>query len=305
MLKDRVVISCKSRNLERLRKPVSFSIPEHKIWLLFSQYYCLLVMGRHSIRKDREGMLLYHSGMEMRERGRATARGARSTRGFSPARLPPVRSDWRSRLFSRFGTVVDVYIPAGTKNRNRFFKYAFIRYRHEKEMWEAINKGNRRRVEGLLLVVKKVAFGWDTRGRQASSSRLRRHAESPGHRRSTPFKDSRSYKEVVCDGASGEVRLNLLIGQGKSAVNDSEEGADACRRHYEGNQMNAVEGAPPPPLVIDILHQGAGVLRLSHCVVVTASKQVQVVLIRKGLLALGIECKVCQMGGALAILKFG
>ncbi|XVF87533.1 hypothetical protein PTKIN_Ptkin18bG0127900 [Pterospermum kingtungense] len=113
-------------------------------------------------------------------------------------------------LFELFKRVVDVFIPRGMRNPISSTTFAFIRYRMEIEMFNVIRIWNNRRIDGWVVSVKKVDYGWKERKMVSSvneSYDMKKVKEN--HRWKETLRDDRSYKQVVVD------REESLVCKGK------------------------------------------------------------------------------------------
>ncbi|XVE52570.1 hypothetical protein DITRI_Ditri02bG0132100 [Diplodiscus trichospermus] len=110
--------------------------------------------------------------------------------------------------FSAYGRVVDVFILfQGTRPTT----YASVRYKHESEMKNAIVFGRNRRIDGLVINVKKTDYGWkDRRKIFHIKTGSRRTADRSINLHLYEKKDSRLYKDVEWDKFF-EVNYNVEI----------------------------------------------------------------------------------------------
>ncbi|XVF21618.1 hypothetical protein REPUB_Repub12eG0105900 [Reevesia pubescens] len=140
------------------------------------------------------------------------------------------RLEWRSRLhsvfvdnircrvsrnalweaFNQYGRVVDVYLsPSVKQGKARSFTFAFVRYKHEHEALKAIMEGDRRKIDGCFIFVKK-----------------------------TNVRDGRSYKDVLVgfapqkgDERSGDFDIEMEVCPGK--VNEVYDDSAAKAVNFE------------------------------------------------------------------------
>ncbi|XVE85981.1 hypothetical protein DITRI_Ditri17bG0135600 [Diplodiscus trichospermus] len=91
----------------------------------------------------------------------------------------PIPDDWKAQLFTIFvdklskrvsrralweafndyGRVMDIFIPVTANGGRKFTTFAFVRYKTEAKMWNAIKARNNRRIDGLNTIVKRAIFG--------------------------------------------------------------------------------------------------------------------------------------------------
>ncbi|XVE93639.1 hypothetical protein REPUB_Repub01dG0211300 [Reevesia pubescens] len=111
--------------------------------------------------------------------------------------------------FNNYGKVLDVYIP--TTNRvkvNRASSFAFVRYESESEMQRVIDRGNCRRIDGRLILVKKALTNWKDMNQKRKLSKTSKDKVVPPKPKTNVLRDNRSYKEVLL-GENKHVKKDL------------------------------------------------------------------------------------------------
>ena len=105
------------------------------------------------------------------------------------------RTLWEA--FLSYGKVMDVFIHRTNNQSVKASTFAFVRYKKEAEMLEAIDQGNGRRVDGWLIRVKKASYGWGDRKRVVQDWQKKHQKSSGACIGSVAFRDNRSYREVL------------------------------------------------------------------------------------------------------------
>ncbi|XVF57147.1 hypothetical protein PTKIN_Ptkin06aG0180600 [Pterospermum kingtungense] len=95
--------------------------------------------------------------------------------------------------FEAYGRVADMFISFHSK---RPFCFAFVRYRSVDECIRVVRGGNRRRIDGQVIMVKEASFGWKER---CSDKELKSHREGTSSRRTSQWRvrDNRTFKEAL------------------------------------------------------------------------------------------------------------
>ncbi|XVF78438.1 hypothetical protein PTKIN_Ptkin14bG0133100 [Pterospermum kingtungense] len=123
-----------------------------------------------------------------------------------------------------YGKVMDVFISY--KYANRKTTFAFVRYKLESEMREAISKGNNRLIDGWKIGVWKAKFGW--RDRRLNNGLLSKSTGKlpPNHVEFSKGRDHRSYKDVLVCPSKGVKEVGSSSGSKKEAATNVD--AEAC-----------------------------------------------------------------------------
>ncbi|XVE89961.1 hypothetical protein DITRI_Ditri20bG0038400 [Diplodiscus trichospermus] len=184
------------------------------------------------------------------------------------SRRVPKRALWET--FSEYGKVVDIYISSSFKsNRDRDTTFAFVRYKFRSEMVKAILNGNNRRIEGWCIRVKEATYGWNER-RLRKADQIQDKGKNKAMTTeygggSRSMSDYRSYSDIV-------------KGKGDRGVTQSKE-----------FEMEI------PPNDMKWLQRSA----IGH---VRDYSEVEKMF--KSLVAAGINCQLCPMGGVTVLLIF-
>ncbi|XVE88637.1 hypothetical protein DITRI_Ditri19aG0085500 [Diplodiscus trichospermus] len=99
--------------------------------------------------------------------------------------------DWRAKLFTVFISNLSRRVS------NRALWEAFNSYGKYYEMMNAIKMGNKRKIDGRFIFVKKANYGWVERRRRGSNRDVERTDKPTSSQGKGPYVcDSRSYNDV-------------------------------------------------------------------------------------------------------------
>ncbi|XVF71504.1 hypothetical protein PTKIN_Ptkin12aG0043100 [Pterospermum kingtungense] len=274
------------------------------------------------------------------------SRERRLSSGDSSNRSSP--GEWRSNLFTAFvdriskrvsrkrlweffeifGRVVDIFIPRKVLQDKSRFGYAFVRFKQESELINAIEKANNRFMDGWRIKVSKA--NPEKKGVKVKNMKSRDPLVRNQEVRKTVWngRDNRSYRDVVIgEDRSGVVRQKLPVtevllmneeGTSQGLKVSRDHGESSCPMGSSQKEVSASdevrclsqknEREANQELISDVVFNqvipDSEMEWLKFCIVGRVKDTISWEVLCNTYDSARIPCKICPLGGVSVLFRF-
>ncbi|XVE94526.1 hypothetical protein REPUB_Repub02eG0016300 [Reevesia pubescens] len=200
---------------------------------------------------------------------------------------------------------MDVYIPSLNRLRpGRLSSFAFVRYKLESELSEAVTIGNNRRIDGRFITVKKAAHRWKAQISSTTFTTLARPKVTSAKPLAEAIRDSRSYKEVLLAPKSHSNTLQKGATPTLPVPNPSTSFKEKTHASNPPSRNDFFDYPQRKEVNYDLELQNSEMEWLQRSIIGRLNDNHSLISLQRSLYSQGIFCDAVTLGGDSVLLTF-